>query len=421
LGRRIPPSLCARCKGYKKLCGLPTCPILERFRTHATIVSRRLAGNEVEGATPPSIVVGESGYPRVPLLYHVPPGERGEAARYHDAPIEWARRRETLRTIISLRSSMVAAAERFDARKPEVLYEKEISVAAVSTKPVDSEVMLEKKPIPSLRFDGLLAPLPPSAPARMLRISSNPTPPKPLDSMMWDDVAASDAVMELYRRGVDVYTLIPALSLGLLGRRRQRRLVPTRWAITAVDSTIGNRLIAALRTEDSIDEYEVYHASYLGNYFTVILAPHHYAAEMIEVWHPLTPWTRRAAKPVVYRISESLSLRQSIMDGGYIAARLAVAEHLYRRRRQAAVIILREITRDYYAPIGNWHIRETVRRALSGRPLYRGSDIGEALEAALSVAKSQVAREELKHSRLARRLASTRRLDEFLQHSAGRG
>lgn len=415
MGRRIPPSLCARCKGYKKLCGLPTCPILERFRIHASIVSRRLEGGTlVDGATPPSIVVGENAYPHVPVLYHIPPGEHGEEAGYHDAPPEWAEKREPLRRIIQLRSSMIAAATRFDARRPEVLYEKEVSLAAVSEKPVDSEAQLEKPPAPTLRFDGLLAPLPPSARAQQLRIDSNPRIPRPLERLIWDDARTYDAVRELYRSGVSVYTIISALSLGLLGRLRSRRLVPTRWAITAADSMIANQLLRSIRQEDTIDEYEVYHASYLGNYFTVILAPHHYAAEMIEVWHPLTPWTRSAAEPVVYRITEALSLKQSIMDGGYMAARTAVAEHLASRRRQAAVIIIREVTRDYYAPLGNWHIRETMRRALSSEPVYRGSSISEAIDAASRFLRSRRAREELLRSRLASRLSSTRSLDEFL-------
>ncbi len=415
MGRRIPPQLCARCKGYKKLCGLPTCPILERFRVHAAIVSHGLQGQELEGATPPSIVVGEAGYPHVPVLYQVPPGKWGERARYHEAPMLWAARREPLRSIVALRSSMVAAAERLDARSPEELYSREVSLAAVSARPVDSEVVLAKKPVPSLRFDGLLAPLPPSAPARELRITSNPSPPRPLEKRIWDDVPASVAAVELYREGLDVYTLIAGFSLGLFGRLKSRRLVPTRWAITAVDSTLSNALLKIIRHYDTIDQYEAYHASYLGNHFTIILAPHHYTAEMIEVWHPLTPWTRTASKPVVYRIYERLSLRQSVVDGGFMAARLAVAEHLAHKRRQAAVIILREITRDYYAPVGNWHIRETVRRALSKEPLYRGDSLEEALNTAAAKARSTTAIAELRGSRLAARLGSTKTLDRFLK------
>ncbi len=414
MGRRIPPSLCARCKGYKRLCGLPTCPILERFRVHAGVAPRVQEGR-VEGDTPPSILVGEAGYPRVPLLYHIPPGVHGEEARRHDDPKRWAAERLPLRDILRYRSGMVAGVSRFDARRPERLYELELSLAAVSEKPVDSEASLEKPPVPTLRFDGILAPQGPSAPARSIRVASNPKPPRLLEKRIWDDARSSDVLVELYMAGVDVYTLTPALSLGLLGRLRSRRLVPTRWAITAVDSTIASWLLHRVRSYDTIDSYEVYHGGHLGNYFTVILAPGSYEAELIEVWHPLTPWTRDAKQPIVYHIRETPSLKTNIMDGGYEAVRIAVAEHLYRRRRQAKAIIVREITREYYAPVGNWHIRETMRRILSGPPLARSDTLEQALSEAAKKLRSREAREALLKASLTRKARSQLSLDRFLR------
>ncbi|KSW12287.1 hypothetical protein CF15_05940 [Pyrodictium occultum] len=415
MGRRIPPQLCTRCKGYKKLCGLPVCPILEKFRFQAEAVARIRGGREIEGSTPPSIVVGEAGYPRVPLLYNIPPGVRGEEAQLYDAPDLWREKLPSLRELLQLRSSLVSTITRVDARAPWRLYEKEISIAAVSERPVDSRAMLSKPPLPGLRFDGMLAPQGPSAPAEKIEVEESPRPPRKLEKLVWDDARSTDAIIELYRSGIDVYLLTRALSLGLLGRIRSRRLVPTRWAITAVDQTISNNLLHAVRSYDTIGQVEVYHGGYLGNYFTVILVPGSYEAEMIEVWHPLTPWTQAARSPVVYRIVEHPSLRMEPLDGGYIAARLAVAEHLYRRRRQAKAIILREITRDYYAPIGNWHIRETVRRILASKPVAVYSDLGHALEEAARLAKSLEAAEEVRRSKLAGKLRSSAALDAFLK------
>ncbi len=418
--RRIPPSLCARCKGYKKLCGLPTCPILERFRAQARIAPR-ISGSTVEGSTPPSVIVGEAGYPRVPLLYNIPPGVHGPEARRYDDPRGWSSSRLSLREIIGYRSSMVASLSRAEAHRPEKLYERELSLAAVSEKPVDTEAVLEKPPVPSLRLDGILAPQGPTAPAKMIQVAGNPKPPRQLEKRIWDDARSSEVIVELYRGGLDVYTITPALSLGLLGRARSRRLVPTRWAITAVDQTISDWLIHRVRAYDTIDEYEVYHAGYLGNYFTVILVPGSYEAELIEVWHPLTPWVPQASRPVVYVIREYPSMRTNIMDGGYIAVRLAVAEHLYARRRQAKALIVREITREYYAPVGNWHIRETMRRALSSRPVAKTSTLEEALAAALQLLRSREAREALRRSPLLGKIRATRTLDLYLNRSPGAG
>ncbi|KUO92214.1 MAG: hypothetical protein AT710_04215 [Thermocladium sp. ECH_B] len=62
---RIPSSLCAACKGRRSLCGLPKCPLLERQKAMKPTLDIR--GN-VFGASPPSVVVGESGYPNIHVL-----------------------------------------------------------------------------------------------------------------------------------------------------------------------------------------------------------------------------------------------------------------------------------------------------------------------------------------------------------------
>ena len=49
--------------------------------------------------------------------------------------------------------------------------------------------------------------------------------------------------------------------------------------------------------------------------------------------------------------------------GAYYAARLGALEHLDARQRQAKVLILRDVSPEYWAPLGVWIIRETVRNA----------------------------------------------------------
>ncbi len=412
-GRRVPAELCTRCKGYKKLCGLPTCPILERFRYTVQAVSRlKDYTPEVYGSTPPSIVVGEEGYPKVNLLYHIPPEVHGDQAREYDDPVNWFQRRLPLARIIGYRAYLLASRIRVDVREPWKLYEKEISLAATSEKPVDSNAILKNKPKPILNFDGLLLPYGPTARAARIRVEGNPRLPPRLEKLIWDDVKASEAITELYRSGVSIYTIMSALSLGLLGRLRERRLVPTRWAITAVDATIGDALLHTIRTRDVIDQVEVYHGAYLGNRFAVILIPGSYEAEMLEIWHPLTPWTQTASKTVTYTVREHPSLRLELMDGGYLAARLAVAEHLYKRKRQAKVVIVREITKDYYAPVGNWHIRETVRHILSKTPQTFDS-LDEALAYVEKLILAREAATQLRGLKLVKKLRSQRSLDEY--------
>ena len=52
--------------------------------------------------------------------------------------------------------------------------------------------------------------------------------------------------------------------------------------------------------------------------------------------------------------------------GAYYAARLGVLEHLESVDRQAKVLVLREVSDDYWAPVGVWQIPESVRNAFDG-------------------------------------------------------
>ena len=409
-GRRLPPELCARCKGYKRLCGLPQCPILARFRAQ---VAAATYGKEVEGDTPPSLVVGESGYPHVNVMFQIPPGLHGDESKIHDAPQTWFKTRVKLEDIIELRSKLLAGTLRVRVDQPWVLYEREISIAAVSEKPVASELQLAKQPIPRLVFDGLTAPRGPSAPASKLRITSNPRPPRPLEKLFFDDMLASEAVVEAFSRGIDVYTIIRGFSAGLLGRLRSRKLVPTRWAITAVDSILGDWLRKQLADAREVSSFEVYKGYYLGNRFIVIVAPGGPRSLMIEIWHPSTPWVD-GSRPVAITISEKPSGQPSSIDGGFMAARFAVYNALYEKRKRGTVFIIREILPEYYAPVGNWHIRETVYDAVKSKPVLITDDID-------SVKKFVFRNIDVRNPNIRRRvealivrLVSQKRLDEWL-------
>lgn len=373
---KIPPELCARCKGYKRLCSLPKCPILEAFQAQVRAYIK-IRGLEAQGSTPPSIIVGEYGYPEVSLYYMVPPEVYGEEARVYEDPVGWSEARASLGDIIRYRGELLSAKLDVRVDRPETLYEREVGLAGLSEKPVDSEVHLERMPVPSLKFDGITKPLGPRAPARLIKVTGNASLNPNVEKTLWDDVKASEAIVELYNRGVNVYTLQKLLSLGFLGRKARRRIVPTRWAITAVDDTISRGLREKLRGAPEVEDSRIYYNEYLGNKFLIIVKPGPGRFEWLEIWQPRSFWIRGVGNPVVWRVYEDPRGNVSSMDGGFSAARLAVLELLSSHGRRADVVIIREITPSYYAPVGNWHIRETVRRAFTRRPLAVNPTLGE--------------------------------------------
>lgn len=366
------PDICAKCKGVKRLCGRPRCPILERLEALQNI-SKIASSRSFFGSTPPSILVGEANYPLVRVGANVPP-EVGVKARLYDAPEEWWGRKG-IEDIIKLRASMVYSSSRLNVRvaprsgRDKVL--ENLRIAALSELPVDTEVLFRKPPRVSIRFDSVLSPVGPSGEVERLEVVSNPVVPRRVDNIISDfDVDFRTAVEELYFHGVSYYHIVRLLSLGVLGARTRRRIVPTRWAITATDKMLGDRLLERIRNYREISEYEVYTSEYVGNRYFLLFVPGAWSFEMIEVWLPRSVWVK-SARPVVienYELNDGRARKPGV-DGGYYAIRFPVLEFLQRRCRQAAVVAVRVITPDYYAPIGSWQIRESIRNAFKEKPV----------------------------------------------------
>ncbi|MDT7875393.1 MAG: Nre family DNA repair protein [Sulfolobaceae archaeon] len=406
--RKIPAELCVKCKGYKYLCGLPSCPILDRFRSIVHVASKIQGSEKIEGSTPPSIVIGEKNYPKVSLIYNIPPGIKGEEAREYENPEGWWGKK-SLSDILSLRSSLVSTIlHDVNINEPEKLYEKEIALAGISEKPVLSEAQSEVKQIlPRLKFDGILIPRGPSIKAKDIKVDENPKIPKKIESLIFDDVKAEEGVLELYSSGENYYRIITTFSLGLLGRKKNRRIVPTRWSITAVDQIVGNYLLSKIKEFDTISTTTVYYNSYLGNYFHIIFYPSRYSSIWIEIWYPFSLWSNEL---VITDLSEDYWGEYEFLDGGYMAARLAVIEKLNEMRRQAGIIIIREITSEYYAPVGNWHIRETVKKAYK---IAEFDDLQKAINFVNSRLKSD--RVKLNEIRSIKKLLTQTKIDFFLK------
>src|SRR5256885_1162012 len=195
------------------------------------------------------------------------------------------------------------------------------------------------------------------------------------------DLVADDAVLQLYRNGVLVTRIQRAFSLGMFGDNKRRKLVPTRWSITAVDSNLSLRLMARVRQHPLIDEYRVYKYTYLDNTYVGILTPDTWRFEWIEAWFepdllaPSFPDVNMATdvensnyvspdghRPVMLGDSEGFRDRKTYAKPGgcYYSARLAVSEYLDGIGRQAGAIMLREIHPGYIMPVGVWEVRERL-------------------------------------------------------------
>lgn len=410
-------SLCLSCRGGKMLCGRPYCPILSKAEALIRNLER-VKSIKVEGSSPPGIFVGRMGYPKVYAGPMIPPF-RGDTSIL-DMPEEWVGK--SFHEIIDYRYSLIrgkrliAVDEAVDPG-PFLLSLQELAMAS---EPVNSEALLKRRPSNIVVLSEFSQPFGPSAPLRDYRVESIKVDHR-IEKAYYDgDLPASEAVVTLYRNGVPVSKVQRCLSAGILGMQGRRRLVPTRWAITAVDDITSKALLTGVRGYPTINDFRVYSFRHLGNIFAALLYPSKWEFEWIEAWFPGTTWNVNGWRAELIGDHEGFKGRSRYayeIGGCYYAARLAAAEALEREKRQAGVLILREIYPEYILPVGVWNVRESVRR-LMDREYLKFDEAGEAVKALMARLKVPL-KVWLSKSKILQGLLVQERLESFLGKSGG--
>ena len=350
--------LCIRCKG-KGLCGKP-CKILKRI---ADSVQKVKSVKENFNSSLPSVFVGTYSYPNVNIGIVGPPIVDKNSWTM-DSPDYWYKKRYEIQSILETRYQLINSKKPGNI-KPAKLDKKFLDVVqevALAKRPVTSEIILSKRPKIVVSLDTRMAPIGSSAKLKKIVITENTKISSKIEYVVGDDLKAEEQLTKLYKL-TDINQIQKIFSAGLLGTKTQKKIVPTRWSITATDDVISKNLIENIKKYPLINEYQIFENNYLGNYFLIILVPSLWSFEIMEFWKKNSVWNRRNE----YFISQDYETYfgrknyASNVTGGYYAARLGVAEYLNKIKRQASVLILRKISDKYFIPLGVWVVRETVR------------------------------------------------------------
>lgn len=397
-----PASLCIICKGSRRLCGWRVCPLYSRIKVMPQI--EKTLKKEFFGPST-SVFVGHNFYPNIyigPLA-----AIDSENIEIVDSPQEWFGK--PYGEIIRFRSLVLRSKyrENIFSRSKFVEQNQELALAK---KPTDVELEFKKKPKVSFEFSDITQPMGPSGTLEKFRITENPKIPRKTERIVNDELKAEEASFLLYRQGANVYRVSTILSSGILGLEDNRKLVPTKWSITATDDLIFRKLVSKVRECEQINEYLVFSSEYLDNHFEFLLMPGNWEFENFEAWSPGSTWSFNLKKTEILEEYEPFQGRKAyanLQAGGYYASRLAVIEYLHRIKRQARVIGFREIHEGYTIPLGVWLVRETARKAFLSKPLKFHS-LSEALKHIDSRLKTNV-NEYVKKSVIPRQ----RRLEDF--------
>ncbi len=325
--------------------------------------------SKINSISPPSVFVGSGlKYPNMNVGI-LSPIEKDENAWVYDDCKYWAENDFGISDIVRLRESLLNS--RAVQKAKDVRFtNKFLGIAreiAISSKPVDVEIELKRKIEFNSKRDRVLMPSAIGAPIENAKITSNVSVDRQLDKVLNDDLKAQAGISQLYKNNFNEYTLSKILSIGALGLQKDKKLVPTRWSITATDDIICKYILSNVRNYKEIENFSFTFGEFLGNQYLIFFFPGVFSFELFELYFPGSSWnpSDQIKASTDFEFFSGRKEYASQCAGGYYATRLAVVEYLELIRRQANVLVIRLETPSYFASLGVWVVRESVRKALN--------------------------------------------------------
>ncbi len=366
---------------YCKICGEDNC------KKHSFLIGKRVEIKEFSGSSPPEIFVGKWNYPHV-YTGILSPTESGDT-QILSSPELWHERKLSIPEILNLRSQLIYGRTQRSIQHPLAQTDKSkfiqvMQEVAMTHKSISTEFKLKKPITKNFENDKKTPLISRAADVERARLQENPKIHSKVDYLVNDTSAKSvTAMLELDKSGIDTSSIIKLLSAGLLGLGSNRKLVPTRWSITAVDDTLSKNKLKNIKFFPEIPDFRVFNAEYLGNHYEFLLMPDKFSFEVIEIslqsggyWHDYETFFART------KYADDVT-------GAYYVNRLALCEYLERIRRQCQCIVFREVRPEYTSPMGVGILRQISREAFA-HPPQKFSTLSNALEAIQSRLKQPI-------------------------------
>jgi hypothetical protein len=374
--------------------------------------------SRLDTISPPSVFVGSKlRYPLVNVGI-LSPLEKEEDAWVYDAPKHWAENNFGISDVVRLRNSLLNS--RFQTKVQDVRLNKRfVEIAkelALSSDQVDVEIELKNRVVVGRETDRVLTPHGMKAQLKKAEIVGNVKIENKVDKVINDEIKASEGIKILYESEISEYSLSKILSVGVMGLKKDKKLVPTRWSITATDDMIGKNLLENIRNYKWIENYELFFGEFLGNQYIIMLFPNTWNYELFELYLPRSSWNP-SSEIKASTDFESFSGRKTYAfntAGGYYAARLPILEYLNSIKRQASVIALRIETPSYWAALGVWVVRESVKKAMKNRKIFYNRE--ELVESVRQIGKIKYNfdfSDILRRSKLLKQIQEEKKLHEW--------
>ena len=375
--------------------------------------------SKVDTVSPPSVFIGSKlKYPLVNVGI-LSPLEHDDHAWIYDDAKHWAKEDFQIGEVLNLRNSLLNS--RFQSKATDSrLNKKFVEIAkeiAIAQKPVDVEIELKNRVRLDKKDDKVFTRIGMAAPLKEARVTSNVKVHVKVEKVMNDEIKAAEGIEILYKNNFDEYAMSKILSVGVMGLKKNKKLVPTRWSITATDDTLGKHLLNSVRDYKWLENFEMFFGEFMGNQYAIMLFPNVWSFELFELYFPGSSWnpSKEIKASTDFEIFSGRKNYAFNTAGGYYATRLPILEYLNSIRRQASVLVIRLETPTYWASMGVWVVRESVRKALANG-VKKFDSREELIEAAKKVSQvkykfdpSQI----MKQSKLLQQIKEERRLQEW--------
>lgn len=316
---------------------------------------------DMDGTSPPSVFIGSWNYPKVFVGPMITP-TYGDTTIL-DRPESWIPKHKTQDDIIRFRLDLVRGKHQVHINDFNNRMIQNIQEISLSTDSVQSEAKFKNKPR-GFSFNEEHQPFGPSAQLAKFDIG-NVKWEQHLEKVYYDtDFKAAEAVADLYKQKVNFSQIQKAFSTGTMGTGKKRKLVPTRWSITAVDSTLANHLFNKVKYNETIHNYQIYEFESLNNYYAILLTPTPWQYEWLEAFIHVM-----GKEELIFGDHEQFKPKKeySSVGGCYYSCKFGVLEALDRMKKQSGAIIFREAY-EGYVPLGVFNVRENVRNAMKQKP-----------------------------------------------------
>lgn len=331
---------------------------LNRLTANLKLKSAEL-GKKLEGSSPPSVFIGSYGYPKVYIGPMIAP-DTGDTTIL-DTPEAWIPSGLNTQQVAELRLQLVRGKEVAGIKDFDNKLVQQVQEIALAKKYVYSNAEFAKAPKGvEFSFDDSHMPFGPSG--KLVHFEKeNVKFEQRLEKAHYDiDLKSTPAVIELYEKGLEFTQIQKAFSTGAFGLAKNRRLVPTKWSITAVDDALGKHLVHKVKEFPLLDCYQVYEFYALNNYFAIMLIPTVWQYEWMEAFIHIM-----GSEELIFADWESNFGKKeySSVGGCFYSVRFAIAEKLLQMQKQAGAVVFREAY-EGYIPLGVWACREITRQAM---------------------------------------------------------